>query len=41
MRPNYSLDNLIIGTDFYIDNLKQTQNYNNYTPINERYIKFT
>ena len=41
MKPNHSLDNLITGTDFYIDNLNQTQNYNNYTPINERYIKFT
>ena len=41
MRPNHSLDNLNTGTDFSIDNLNQTQNYNNYTPINERYIKFT
>ena len=39
-RLNHSLSNLELGQDYYINNLNQTQNYI-YTPINDRFIKFS
>ena len=39
-RLNHSLSNYELGQDFYMNNLNLTQNYI-YTPINERFIKFS